>query len=225
MDKNQINILKKEFNLEINEAKAKIFSEYEKLFLEKNAFVNLISKNDEKFLFEKHIFDSLAIAKKLGNPASQPLNSSPTQLLDIGTGGGFPSVPVAIFYDNIEVYAIDSIRKKINVIESLKADLDLKNLFPICERVEKLPLETTPKEYDYITSRAVAPMDMILKYAFPHLKKGGLFIAYKSKKALDELKDAEKTLKRLGGKIVEIIEYTLPLEEVFERNLIVIKKG
>ena len=154
----------------------------------------------------------------------QPFNSSPVRLLDIGTGGGFPSVPIAIFYDNINVFAIDSIRKKISVIEEMKADLELKNLFPVCGRVENLQFGNNPKAYDYITTRAVAPMDKILKYAMPNLKRGGYFIAYKSKKALEELKEAEKTLKLLGAKIEDIIEYTLPMEEVFERNLVIVKK-
>jgi len=254
LDKNKITILKEAFDIDLSEEKIELFIKYEKTFLEKNSKVNLISKNDEKFLFEKHVFDSLAIHKFLGkwmrtqenaeslNPLTlalshggrgersensstvQPFNSSPVRLLDIGTGGGFPSVPIAIFYDNINVFAIDSIRKKISVIEEMKADLELKNLFPVCGRVENLQFGNNPKAYDYITTRAVAPMDKILKYAMPNLKRGGYFIAYKSKKALEELKEAEKTLKLLGAKIEDIIEYTLPMEEVFERNLVIVKK-
>ena len=81
-----------------------------------------------------------------------------------------------------------------------------------------------PKAYDFVTTRAVAPLDLILKYAAPNLKPGGYFVAYKSKKALDELKEAQKTIKLLGVKMIDIIEYTLPLEEVFERNLIIFQK-
>lgn len=209
-------ILKQVLNLELNDAKTELFNKYERIFLEKNSHTNLISKNDEKLLFEKHIFDSLAIGKFFKNRQSESLR----KLIDIGTGGGFPSIPIALFYDNINVFAIDSIRKKINIIEEIKTELGLKNLFPICDRVEN-----HKEKYDYITTRAVAPLEVILKYAIPNLKVGGHFIAYKSKKALDELKNAEKTIKLLGVKMVDIIEYTLPLEEVYERNLIIFSRS
>ena len=215
-----VNLLKELLGLELSEEKAEIFEKYKACFLSKNAHTNLISKNDEKFLFEKHIFDSLAIDKFFSKIKMGQLD----RLLDIGTGGGFPSVPISIVYDNINVFAIDSIRKKVDIIEAIKTELGQTNLFPICDRVEKLIFKNNFKAYNYITSRAVAPMDALLKYSLPLLKSGGYFIAYKSKKALEELKDSEKTLKTFGAKVHEIIEYQLPMEEVYERNLIVIKK-
>lgn len=196
-------------NIELDKNKTEIFEKYARIFLEKNSRLNLISKNDEKFLFEKHIFDSLAISLFL-----KPKNGE--SLLDIGSGGGFPAIPIAILYENLNVYPLDSIRKKIKAIEEIKNELNLKNLFPITNRVENIT-----QKFDYITTRAVASLDIVLKYAIPHLKKGGYFIAYKSKKTSDELKDAEKTIKRLGIRVVDIIGYTLPLEENYERNLII----
>jgi len=221
MNNEQKEILKNVLDIDLSDEKAKIFELYVNFFLEKNSHTNLISKNDEKLLFEKHIFDSLSINKFFKTKKDKGL----IRLLDIGTGGGFPSVPLAILYDNINVFANDSIKKKIKIIEELKVELDLKNLFTICDRAENLQLKNNPKSYDLVTTRAVAPLEVILKYAMVNLKSGGFFIAYKSKKALDELKDAEKTIKRLGLKMVDIIEYTLPLEEVYERNLIIFKKG
>lgn len=220
MNETQAQILKQQLDINLSDDKIELFNKYEGIFLEKNAHTNLISKNDEKLLFEKHIFDSLAVNKFLKTKKNKSLK----RLLDIGTGGGFPSVPMAIFYDNINIFAIDSTKKKINLIEEIKTELDLKNLFPICDRVENLQAKNHPKEYDYVTSRAVATLDTILKYAIPNLKVGGYFIAYKSKKALNELKDAEKTIKQLGVKMLDIIEYTLPLEEIYERNLIIFQK-
>lgn len=221
MNKTQLDAIKM-LGIELSEEKIELFEKYEKAFIEKNSRVNLISKNDEKFLFEKHIFDSLAIHKLIKKQKYKP--NEQLRLLDIGTGGGFPSVPIAILYDDINVYPLDSIGKKIKVIEELRDELGLKNLFPICDRVENLRLKSDFKPFDYITTRAVAPMETILKYAIPNLKTGGFFVAYKSKKALEELSSAERTLKLLRAEVVEIIEYTLPLEEVFERNLIVVKK-
>ena len=118
MNEAQIQILNKELKFDLSEDKIKIYGKYKEFFLQKNAHTNLISKNDEKLLFEKHIFDSLAINLFLKNRHSKTLE----RLLDIGTGGGFPSIPIAIFYDNINVFALDSIRKKINIIEELKSD-------------------------------------------------------------------------------------------------------
>jgi 16S rRNA (guanine527-N7)-methyltransferase len=230
VNKTQIQTLKETLSIDLSNDKIAVFEKYEKIFLEKNSHTNLISKNDEKFLFEKHIFDSLAINKFFTGWLSlhpRPLGERAGvrgRLLDVGTGGGFPSVPVAILYDDINVFALDSIRKKINIIDELKVDLGLKNLFPICERAENLQLKNNPKFYDYVTTRAVAKLDVIIKYAIVNLKPGGHLIAYKSKKALDELKDAEKTIKSLGVKMIDIIKYTLPLEEIHERNLIIFQK-
>lgn len=183
-------------------------------FLKQNAVVNLISKNDEKFLWEKHVFDSLAIENFFNN------YSTCTTLLDIGTGGGFPAVPIALAYPEIKVSALDSIRKKINAIENIKSELGINNLTTICDRAENLH-----SQYDIVTSRAVASLDKIAGLALPLVKKGGYFIAYKSRKTPEEISGAEKVLKKFGAKIIEIIEYELPLEENFTRNLIVIKKN
>lgn len=213
MDKSQTKFLE-QLNIELNKNQTELSDKYVRIFLEKNSRLNLISKNDEKFLFEKHIFDSLAI-----NLFLKPKKGE--DLLDIGTGGGFPSVPVAIFYDELEVYALDSIKKKIRAIEEIKEELDLKNLYPICERAENLKKRGG---FEYVTTRAVAPVKVILGYAAPHLKKGGYFIAYKSKKATDELEDAKSVIKKTGMEIADVIAYTLPLEEIHERNLLVFKK-
>lgn len=211
-NKNQLDILKQELNIELNEEKLKKFDEYERFFILKNSQINLISKNDEKLLFEKHIFDSLAINKILKPEDGETI-------LDIGTGGGFPSVPIAILYDNLNVYAIDSIRKKIKVIEEIKTELKLENLHPICDRVENLN-----QKFDYVTTRAVASLDKILKYAIPRLKPKGRFIAFKSQKIDEEMSEAQKTIKNLRVNVSAIIEYNLPLEATFKRNLIVFEK-
>lgn len=192
----------------------KDFTLYKKAFLEENAKLNLISKNDEKFLEEKHIYDSLAIKlffEKYGIKSGE--------ILDIGCGGGFPSVPIAIEFPEFKVLGIDSIRKKINSINSIKEKLGLDNLSTMCDRVENIK----GKKFDVITSRAVAKLAKITDYALPLLKKNGYFVAYKSKKALEELDGAKAVLKKYNAEVVDVINYTLPLEEIYERNLVVIK--
>ena len=224
MNEKQIATIKKELKIELSDEKIELLKKYEKSFLDKNSKVNLISKNDEKLLFEKHIFDSLAFDK-----AFKKVGSKPSNILDIGTGGGFPSVLLSILYPDSKIFALDSIRKKITAIEGIKQDLNLKNLEPICERAEKLPSlaknsDAIPKSFDIVTSRAVASMDLILQYAFLNLKKDGYFIAFKSKKYKEELEQAKGVMKNLNAKLVEVIEYNLPLDENFERYLLMIKK-
>lgn len=189
------------------------YNEYIQAFLKQNAKLNLISKNDEKFLWEKHIFDSLSIEKFFNK------YKKGKTMLDIGTGGGFPALPVAYTYKDIDVYPLDSIRKKINAINEMKDELNLENVFPICERAEKLS-----QKFDLITSRAVAPLKVISGYALPLLKKDGYFVAFKSVKAQEEIDDAKSILKKFNAKVIDIIEYDLPLEENHTRNLIVIKQ-
>ena len=186
-----------------------------KTFLNQNTKLNLISKNDEKFLWEKHIFDSLSIEKFF---EKYPFN--PKTLLDIGTGGGFPSVPIALAYPNIEVYGLDSIRKKINAIENIKTELNITNLHTICDRAENIK-----DKFDIITSRAVAPLKVITGYAMPLLNKNGYFIAYKSIRTEEEIKEAQSILKKFNSKVIDIIKYDLPLEENHTRNLIIIKRN
>ncbi|MDR1168784.1 MAG: 16S rRNA (guanine(527)-N(7))-methyltransferase RsmG [Heliobacteriaceae bacterium] len=192
-----------------------VYEKYMQVFLEKNSRLNLISKNDEKFLWEKHVFDSLAIKHffKLNLLPPKPLS-----LLDIGTGGGFPAVPAAIAYPEIEVFAVDSIRKKINAIEEMKQELGLKNLHPVCGRAESLQ-----RKFDIVTARAVAPLKTLAEYAAPLLNPDGCLAAYKSVKVHEEIREARSVLKKYNAKVIDIIEYELPLNENHTRNLVVIR--
>ena len=189
------------------------FEQYIQAFLKQNSILNLISKNDEKFLWEKHIFDSLSLNnffKKYGTPKT---------MLDIGTGGGFPSVPIAIGFPEIEVFALDSINKKLNAIENIKQELDIKNLHTICTRVENFK----EKKFELVTSRAVASLDKLIKYAEHCIEKDGYFVAFKSKLLEEELDNAKQILKRSALKHIDTIEYELPTEEKHIRKLVVFK--
>lgn len=188
---------------------------YKEIFLEENAKHNLISKNDEKFLYEKHFYDSLGI--KLFFEKYEIKQGS---ILDIGCGGGFPCLPIAMEYPEFNVVGIDSIRKKITSVEVMRDKLGLKNLELVWDRVENL----SKNDFDIVVSRAVADMAKISEYALPKLKKGGYFVAYKSKKALEELEGAKSILKEYNAEVVDIIQYNLPLEEVYERYLVCVKK-
>lgn len=189
---------------------------FSEVFLEKNKVINLISKNDEKVLFEKHIFDSLSIEKFF---EKYNVKYAGMSMLDIGTGGGFPSVPIAICYPEINVVGLDSIAKKIRAIEDFKNDLKLDNLTLINDRAENLKTK-----YDIVVSRAVSRLDKVVEYAMPLLKGGGYFVCYKSKQVFDEIREAKEAIFKKKAELLEVIEYKLPLEENFERFLVVIKK-
>ena len=213
MDFALLNKLGVNFSTEQNE----LFLKYIELFKTYNSHTNLISKNDEKLLFEKHIYDSLAI-----NLFIEKYNS-PKRVMDIGTGGGFPSVPMAMFFKNIEVFAVDSTAKKIQFINEAKSGLGLKNLNPIVSRIEDLPKDYK-ESFDVVTTRALGSLQLILEYAIPYLKVGGYFVAYKSLDSENELIQGKNALKILKTKLVDEISYILPLEENFDRKLLIFKK-
>ena len=191
------------------------FSKYMEAFLERNSVLNLISKNEEKFLYEKHIYDSLSIKLFFDK-----YNIVSGNLLDIGSGGGFPALPIALVYPKISVTALDSIQKKINAILAIKQELNITNLDVICDRAENLKEE----KYDIITSRAVAPIEVLVKYAAPLLEPEGYFVAYKSKRSVEEIHDAELVLQKYKLKCIDMINYTLPLDELYERKLLIFKR-
>lgn len=185
-----------------------------------NAHTNLVSKNDENVLFEKHIFDSLALNLFL---EKNNLQNEKLKLLDIGSGGGFPAIPVAVFFKNFEIYPLDSIAKKIGFIELAKKELMLENLHPLCMRVENFK-EEKREFFDIAVSRAVAPLNIILEYALPFIKKDGWFVAYKSKNSPEEIQNAKNAMQILGGRVEDIIKYNLPLDTDYTRELVIIKK-
>lgn len=208
-------------NIEINidEQKQALLNEFIKYFLDYNEKVNLISKNDSGVLFEKHIYDSLAINLFL----KKYIKQKELNIMDIGTGGGFPALPISIIYDNYQITAVDSINKKINFIKSAKDILNIKNIIPICSRIEDLP-SGKRNTFDIVTTRAMAELRIILEYAIPYVKTGGYFIAFKSIKAEEEIENAKNALKVLNSKITDKIEYTLPIKDENKRVLLVIKK-
>ena len=167
-----------------------------------------MSAGDVKVLFEKHVFDSLAILKW---SEFDPYKKQ--KILDVGTGGGFPSVILALFFPELEIVANDSRMKKINFIIDIKDALDIKNLKISYARVEDLE----PLNCDIVISRAVGTIKNVLRLSKKHIKENGHFVIYKSKTLEDELNE----IKEASAKIVS---YNLPLKENFERHLAIIKQ-
>lgn len=215
----QKNLIQKDLNFQITKLFEERMNTFEQLFKIYNSHTNLVSKNDEKNLFEKHIYDSLCfiLFKNKYN-----INNN-IKLMDIGTGGGFPSIPLSIAYPEMEICPVDSIAKKIGFIELVQKELRLDNLHPICKRVEELD-RNFKGSFDVTTSRAVAPLKTLLEYAIPFVKKGGYFIAFKAKNADEEIEEAQNAIKVLKAQIIERIPYKLPNLEEYKRELLIIKK-
>lgn len=217
--KMQIELIENNLDIKLTKTQKEQFLNFESLFKIYNSHTNLVSKNDEKNLFEKHIYDSLCLNiffKKYKIEGAQ-------KILDIGTGGGFPAIPLAIAFKEFQIYPVDSIAKKIGFIELIEKELRLENIHPLCKRAEEMDNEFK-ESFNIITSRAVAPLNILLEYAIPFLKAGGYFIAYKSKGAKEEIDGAKNALSTLNAEIIEEIEYKLPGHEEFMRELVVIKK-
>ena len=181
---------------------------WEQTFIEYNSHTNLMSRGDIEKLFEKHVFDSLAINLWEGFKDCK-------KVLDVGCGGGFPSVILSIFFPEKQIIANDSRIKKINFIKEIKEKLKLNNLEALYSRIEEAPEVNA----DLIVSRAVGKILDIYELSKKHLAKEGIFLIYKSKTVEAEIKDFKK---KYNGARFEIVPYQLPLEENYERSLVVL---
>jgi len=201
--------------INIDENKRQKLDLFRKIFEEYNSHTNLMSKNDLPKIWSKHIPDSLCINlffEKYGTPES---------IIDIGSGGGFPSVPMAVVYEQINVTAVDSIAKKVKFLNIAKDKLNLDNYFPVCDRIENL-YKNFKNSFDVVTSRAVADLSKIIEYSCPFLKKNGFIVAYKSKNTDNELDNSKKIIEKYKLKLTDKLNYSLENGE--ERCLIVFEK-
>lgn len=186
--------------------------EFLKIFLEWNDKINLSGLKSEKEILEKHFLDSIFLSSYLkeGNA------------IDIGTGGGFPGIVLAISNPNIDFTLVDSIAKKTKFLEHVKESLKLRNVRVINSRAESLE-EDEREKYNYAFARAVAKLNVILEYVIPFLKVDGEFLSQKSISFEEEIKESFNALKLLNAKIIDIKSFTLPISNQ-QRVLIFIKK-
>lgn len=220
MNSEQIELIEKLLGKQLSKQQLLQFGDYETLFKIYNSHTNLISKNDANVFFEKHIYDSLCLSLFFDRYNI----SHQIKLLDVGTGGGFPSIPLSIVYPDMQIYPVDSVAKKIGFIELVQKELRLENLHPMCKRVEDLNRDFK-NSFDVVTSRAVASLNILLEYTIPFAKAGAYFAAYKSKNAQEELALASNAMDVLKCEFLESISYNLPLEQDYTRELLIFKKN
>ena len=196
------------------------FTNYKEAFLEENSKHNLISKNDEKFLYEKHIYDSLGIKLFF-----RKYNITKANILDIGCGGGFPSLVIAILRPDVSVFSVDSVSKKVAYVESTAQKFGLTNEKTSNERAESLGQGNKRESFDVVTARAVGRLNLISELCIPLVSVGGVFLAMKSLSTDEELEEAQKAIALLGGKVENVFTYTLTDDnEEIERSIVVIRK-
>lgn len=205
----------KGLGIKVTAEQAEKFQRYMELLTEWNEKLNLTAITGPEEIVEKHFIDSLTLLL-----ACRPKEGG--KLLDVGTGAGFPGVPVKIMRPDLEVTLLDGSNKRLNFLGQLCGELGIE-----CRRVHKRAEEAgldkyMRESYDLVTARAVAQLRVLCEYCLPLVKMKGFFVAMKGPGAGDELEEAKNALNILGGDKVEVRQFELPTAG--ERNLIVVRK-
>ena len=195
------------------------FYRYYELLNEWNQVMNLTAITEMKEVVTKHFVDSLALKKVIGD-----LENAELSVADVGTGAGFPGVPLKIAFPHLEACLLDSLKKRVNFLEETFDILKLTDITAVHGRAEEYARNKAYREsFDLCVSRAVSNLATLSEYCLPYVKVGGSFISYKSGTVQEEAEQAEKAVKILGGKIKDVVYFSLPDSEI-QRSLVVIEK-
>ena len=217
MKKNMLKEHIEKLGLEVSDRQLDQFLTYETLLVEWNKNMNLTGITESEAIYDKHFADSLTCV------LSHKIKDG-DKLIDVGTGAGFPGMPLKIFMPSLDVTLLDSLNKRINFLKEVSVEADLNNITFIHGRAEDYGKNLDFREqYDIVVSRAVADLSILAEYCLPFVKIGGYFISQKSKKVNEEVESADKALEVLGGKVEKIIPIKVPNLDA-ERYLVVIKK-
>lgn len=191
------------------------FERYAELLVEWNQKMNLTAITEPEEIAVKHFVDSLMLLKYIGLPE----NGS---LIDVGTGAGFPGIPIKIFSSSVRVTLLDALNKRINFLDAVSKELGQENRCLHLRAEEGGRKPELREQFDVATARAVASMTALAEYCLPYVKVGGVFAALKGFEIESELEEAKPAIKLLGGKIERVEQYTLAGE--LKRSVVVIKK-
>lgn len=205
----------KKINIELTNEAFLNFEEYYKFLVEYNEHVNLTAITDYDGVYYKHFYDSLTLSLALD--VTMPIN-----LVDVGAGAGFPSIPNAIVFNNLNVTIIDALNKRINFLNELIAKLKLNNAKALHARAEEYAAFHR-EEADVVTARAVARLNILAELCIPLVKVGGLFVAMKSVESEQEFLEAKGAIKTLGAEHLKTISVELP-NQMGHREILVFKK-
>ncbi len=231
MEKDRLIQYMKQLPIDLTEAQAEQFLLYNDLLLEWNSFMNLTAITEPEEVLQKHFADSILPVLLPDSRSMEGIqNGSPLSVIDIGTGAGFPGIPLKIAFPKLQVTLLDSLNKRVNFLNEVIGRLGLQGITAIHGRAEDFASPNRLREsFDFAVSRAVANMSTLAEYCLPYVKTGGYFIAYKAsgftvaETGTSEYAAAAKALKLLGGTAEQVTEYCLP-ESGDPRCLAVIKK-
>lgn len=189
---------------------------YYEMLAEQNKVMNLTAITDYEEVLKKHFIDSLSLIRACDL-------TLPISVIDVGTGAGFPGIPLKIAFPKLRITLLDSLNKRISFINTVIEKLGLTDIEAIHGRAEDFARNAMREKYDLSVSRAVANLSTLSEYCLPFVKQGGKFISYKSEKIAEESLAAEKAIDILGGRVADRIEFMLPDCDIY-RNLVVIEK-
>lgn len=213
--KKEMNINLMALNLKLDDSQIKNFYDFMNLLIEKNKVMNLTGITEPKEVILKHFIDSLTVLKYINENDN---------IIDVGTGAGFPGIPLKIAENSLEITLLDSLNKRINFLNEVIEKINLNKVKTIHGRAEDFGQDFKYREkYDVAVSRAVAPLNVLLEYMLPFAKVGGKCICMKGSNCDEEIENSRKAIEILGGKIEEIKKFNLPNSDN-NRTIFIIKK-
>lgn len=206
-----------ELGIILDDKQKQQFVKFYELLVEWNKVMNLTGITEYEEVNEKHFVDSLSIVKAVDM-------NSVESVIDIGTGAGFPGIPLKIAFPHLKVVLLDSLNKRINFLNTVIDELELTDIKTIHGRAEDFAKQTDYREqFDLCVSRAVANLATLSEYCIPYVEMDGLFVPYKSGEIAEELEQSKKAVHVLGGKIEDIVKFQLPGTEI-GRSFVKIRK-
>ena len=206
-----------ELHVSLTDEQIEQFLQYYEMLVEKNKVMNLTAITEFDEVLKKHFVDSLSLVKAYD--MTQDIS-----VIDIGTGAGFPGIPLKIAFPNTKITLLDSLNKRIGFLQEVIDTLGLEEIEALHGRAEDYAKPGKLREqFDLCVSRAVANLSTLSEYCLPYVKVGGKFISYKSEKISEEMKEAEHAISVLGGKVENQVAFTLPDSDIY-RNLFIITK-
>lgn len=206
-----------ELDITLTDKQKQQFDKFYELLVEWNKVMNLTGITEYEEVNEKHFVDSLSIVKAIDMENVE-------NVIDVGTGAGFPGIPLKIAFPHLKVVLLDSLNKRINFLNEVIAELGLTDIKTIHGRAEDYAKQAEYREkFDLCVSRAVANLSTLSEYCLPYVSVDGLFVPYKSGEIDEELENSKKAVKILGGKIENVVKFQLPGTEI-GRSFVKVKK-